>query len=210
MTLEQIEEIKDKVAFLKRNDTDFKVFGSSYHRYDFNELIKDFEVQEFEEIYEIKLPVDYKEYISKLGNGGPGPNYGILPLHPLPDGRMYNTFEFLGFDFSHKRKWEMHSDIKEIFEKCFNHPNKEVIRYFSRLEDIAYISEMAGAIYISDCGCNWRQYLVVTGDERGNIWCDQRVDGDGIFPLIDSNGNHLSFIDWYFRWLDKSIEKVKK
>ena len=41
-----------------------------------------------------------------------------------------------------------------------------------------------GSMRIQNLGCEAYRLLVITGQERGNIWCDERVSsGGGIFPL---------------------------
>jgi hypothetical protein len=65
-------------------------------------------------------------------------------------------------------------------------------------------SIMDGAIPICHLGCAYRQWLVVTGKEAGNVWCDDRVDNRGIHPLLFQENRRVSFAVWYNSWLDQS------
>ncbi len=65
---------------------------------------------------------------------------------------------------------------------------------------------MNGAIPICHMGCNLWQWLVITGDHRGFVWNDCRVDYKGIQPVIDNAGKQMTFSDWYMSWLHQAIE----
>jgi hypothetical protein len=41
---------------------------------------------------------------------------------------------------------------------------------------------------IHQSGCATYDLLVLTGKERGHVWCDSRADGRGIFPERPANG----------------------
>jgi hypothetical protein len=58
-----------------------------------------------------------------------------------------------------------------------------------------------GAIPVCHIGCALRRWLVVTGPERGHIWCDDRADQRGLYPLRLHGADRVTFIDWYLDWL---------
>lgn len=68
------------------------VFGAGRHDYRFEPRISESTLVDFEAVHEIVLPPSYRAYITALGNGGPGPHYGVTPLcldlprvgHPFP------------------------------------------------------------------------------------------------------------------------------
>ena len=60
---------------------------------------------------------------------------------------------------------------------------------------------MNGAIPICDRGCALRQWLVVSGPQRGYVWNDDRADYGGIYPLLNEEGRPMTFTDWYLSWL---------
>jgi hypothetical protein len=65
-----------------------------------------------------------------------------------------------------------------------------------------------GAVPLSDEGCNLRCYLVITGPERGHVWRDLRADNEGIVPAASVGSSHLTFRQWYERWLDVCSAKL--
>ena len=67
---------------------------------------------------------------------------------------------------------------------------------------------MNGAIPICHLGCAYRQWLVINGEQRGYVWCDERVDDKGVYPLRDEGGMQTTFADWYMTWLHKSLKVV--
>jgi hypothetical protein len=63
-----------------------------------------------------------------------------------------------------------------------------------------------GAIPICHLGCATRQWLVVTGPEKGNIWNDFRADHEGLAPLHSAGQIRITFSDWYRTWLDEALK----
>lgn len=43
--------------------------------------------------------------------------------------------------------------------------------------------QVNGAVPICYLGSALRQWIVVTGPEAGNVWCDNRADQNGLRPL---------------------------
>ena len=66
-----------------------QVFGADKHRFELNTPLPEAEVAAFEREYKVELPLDYRRFLTGLGNGGAGPFYGIFPL-----GRMDNNSDF--------------------------------------------------------------------------------------------------------------------
>jgi serine kinase of HPr protein (carbohydrate metabolism regulator) len=57
----ELAEIKDKLTLLKRLDKRFQVVGANEHRY-YNYAPDKSEVEEFEAIYQVKLPKPYRDF----------------------------------------------------------------------------------------------------------------------------------------------------
>jgi len=66
-----------------------------------------------------------------------------------------------------------------------------------------------GAIPLCHEGCALRDWLVVTGPERGLVWHDGCADNEGWRPLLDDQGQRMAFESWYLAWLDKALEASK-
>ena len=49
-----------------------------------------------------------------------------------------------------------------------------------------------GGICISHRGCALRNWLVVSGPARGQVWSDDRVDEGGLSPLLKPDGSPMT------------------
>jgi hypothetical protein len=98
----------------------------------------------------------------------------------------------------------------------FPHGNDEAARVMrlrvSKEEEYAFIGDTAlapGVIALSDDGCGWTTYLVVTGQQRGNVW----VGGElGYCPRYFMRGRtsvQHTFLSWYQLYLNgHTITKI--
>jgi hypothetical protein len=75
-------------------------------------------------------------------------------------------------------------------------------------EPARHADRTAGSVCICDEGCLRAYWLVVTGDERGMIWRDYRVDHIDLAPLFDAHGRRLTFGRWYLSWLGQAEERA--
>jgi len=75
---------------LKRKDPHFKNFGANVHRYNLNSPLSLIEIENFESKYNISLPIDYKYFITEVGNGVAGPYYGLFRFGEQDDGHGYH------------------------------------------------------------------------------------------------------------------------
>ena len=48
----------------------------------------------------------------------------------------------------------------------------------------------------------------ITGAERGNVWVDDRANQNGIYPETAESSGRVSFLDWYWSWLETSLADV--
>lgn len=196
---EHIKTIERKLSELRNLDKKYNIFGSEEHQYKFNDRISEREVLKFENKHGIEIPKAYREFILKFGNGGCGPNYGLL------------TLETGVLNIPH---YPEHSDIIKLsnefrFEKCWNmdYVDGDVQLWEKEYEDSKWCD---GMLRISHEGCGYFANLVITGKERGHIWIDGRASDGGIYPVNHHKGeSKTDFIQWYLNWLDESIEKSK-
>ena len=66
---------------------------------------------------------------------------------------------------------------------------------------------VAGAFPICHHGCAYRDWLVVTGPEAGQVWHDARPDERGLWPYESTDGRRLTFAEWYLDWLGGALQK---
>lgn len=50
------------------------------HQYKFNSCLNESDIASFEQKFGVKLPEEYRDFLLIVGNGGAGPDYGILSL----------------------------------------------------------------------------------------------------------------------------------
>ena len=62
-----------------------KIFGAEGHGFKLNPPLKEFDVAAFEEKHHIRLPDDYRQFITEIGNDGAGPYFGVFPLGYMDD-----------------------------------------------------------------------------------------------------------------------------
>jgi len=184
-------------------------FGSSKHQFRITQPLSEATVREFEKKHAIQLPQDYRCFLLEVGNGGAGPYYGLFRLGETDSGWGHSSWaEGDGFvgdlskPFPHTEAWNDltgkphdENENEEIYEQQVTAFEE---RYFTS-------ANVNGAIPICHIGCALRQWLIVTGPEAGNVWCDDRADWKGLFPLIGKTGGRVTFYRWYRDWLDEAL-----
>ncbi|HUC79845.1 MAG TPA: SMI1/KNR4 family protein [Flavisolibacter sp.] len=208
---EQLETIKSKLKELKRLDSSFVLFGSSTHRYKLNPTLPLQKIKQFEEDHQIKLPDGYVQFITKIGNGGAGPFYGLERFEDV----LFNDLDYKRPDslrnpskpFLHTTPWKL-----EFLSTVTEQENEEEYEMqLQAFEEVYYNEEqMNGVIAICNYGCAVSLNLVVNGEEYGNIWTDGRGGNTGIHPSHElGNTEKITFLNWYERWLDNSLKEIK-
>jgi hypothetical protein len=203
----QLERIKEKLERLKELDGKRAVFGSESHDYHSNHCLQISTIKDFEVKHDVDFPEDYVLFLTKIGNGGAGPFYGIEPLENI----LYVDLDLKGEErldpskpFRHRENWNM------LFSPTHSLDENEDLYYSERdTFDENYMSSqhIEGSIRICNYGCGIFINLVVSGPEKGYVWTDGRADDKGIYPSIElGNTDKIKFLDWYELWLDKSLE----
>jgi hypothetical protein len=191
------------------------VFGATGHGFELKPTISEPEVCVFEQHHRIRLPEDYRQFITQIGNGGAGPYYGVFPLGQMDDGFELSEWPegeglvgVLSRDFPLREEW---NDLSGMPSEDLLHVNQD--EYDRQVEsfDAKYwtSSLTSGAIPICDQGCSLRIWLVVTGDEPGKLWDDRRAEYKGLWPLLLRSGERATFSRWYQEWLDECMRQVR-
>lgn len=213
--------IVESLSRLQKSRARGKVFGASAHGFETNPPLKECDVADFESQHGIALPEDYRGFLVHVGNGGAGPYYGVFRLGEMDDGWGHAPWEesngFVGDlsePFPHRDRW---NDLtgKPEFDASRETDHDYEDEYGERLDEWEqnhywHPRQVNGAIPICHLGCAYRQWLVITGPEAGHIWCDDRVDYRGLYPLELDDKRRASFIDWYLSWLDDAIKLSAK
>jgi hypothetical protein len=215
------ESINFYLKKLDFKDVSRSVFYSEVHDYKLQPPIDKKLVFDFESATNIILPLDYRYFITEIGNGGAGPNYGLYPFQldrfgnePAEWTRNFEV-EVLAKPFPHRDSWNLSSSFWEQqpdFESCKSWFEQEALtrKWEEQIHENYYKDDLTnGTIAISDLGCGMGQLLVVTGERKGTIWADERMDGEGIIALKDKNGEPLTFSNWYLEWLEDNLKEFE-
>jgi hypothetical protein len=190
------------------------VFGSDCHGLLLNEKASEDEIIAFERLHKVRLPSDYRDFLTMIGDGGAGPFYGVFPLGMMDQG--FDLGPWLEGDgivgviaepFPLEEEW---NDLR-------GNPADEPIatsdpEYGAKVEQFEArywnSSIVNGAIPICHVGCAIRIWIVVTGNQRGSLWLDGRAELTGISPLRDRSGAPATFESWYEEWLDNALREA--
>jgi hypothetical protein len=215
-----VNEIICKLEQLKALDPSLRNFGARAHGYALNPPLPDSAMKAVEEKYRCRLPEDYAFFLTRVGNGGAGPFAGVFPLEMQDD----------GFELTPWSGGSMVGDLEKpfAFTAAWNLPDEfwaqqpdpdestteeEEDRLWEawdeKLSDYWAPELMNGAIPICHQGCALRIWLVVCGPAYGTVWDDSRADNEGIAPLLDKDGNFLTFKAWYLDWLDAALSAAR-
>ena len=209
-------DVHCRLQQLAKKDRKRKVFGASAHDYQLNPSLDAEVVASFEADHEITLPEDYRRFITKIGNGGAGPFYGLFPFGHFDEGpwKVGVLVGDVGKPFPHTEPWNLGDEFwakePEYPDGVSEEEEERLNEEWNNLLEAEYWSPkvVKGAIPICHIGCLLRQWLVVHGEQRGYVWTDYRVDCAGLFPLKDTAGKQITFADWYLGWLDNPNVKA--
>ena len=178
-----------KLRELVTYDPNLTVFGARSHKYRVYPCLTLSEIDDFEQQHKVVLPEDYREFLTQIGNGGVGPEYG---LHRLQDSTRKDA-ALLSCPWPHHEDWNL-AHSQSASPQDFNETYEDE-------------RQTAGSLSICEMGCGYEVLLVISGEERGAIWEDLRAGDMGIIPMKNplTDAARLSFSDWYEMWLDKNL-----
>ena len=202
----QREEVLAILNAARRIDENCEMFGASKHRYLLNPPIRKSFVRGVEERYGFKLPEDYFDFITEVGDGGAGPDYGITPFVELVQKGQNTRAEAYAADYRRSLAKEftprsMRTDevdeyaivTKEYYEK-----NPEQYFVYDKFDD-DNLCITNGFFVLGTHGCQWDFGMVVSGERRGQIF---DMDNEGAYGFAA-----YSFAEFYQNWLDRISDK---
>jgi hypothetical protein len=180
----------EQIAVRRQSATNFEHFAGHEHGWELKPPISKSDITGFEEQNSVKLPGDYRDFITQVGNGGVGPWYGIIPF------RRDGFHRLLNQPFPHSDAWNVDG-------LCIS-------EHGDTAEEAVYFDDVhvEGAKRISHLGCGIYAILVFTGAERGNVWIDDRVDARGVFPLRTAKRDRLTFTELFEAWLSHELPEA--
>ena len=149
-------------------------------------------VRKFEEQNGIKLPEDYRRFITTVAKGGTQPFYGMPSIDEL---KKHGLGSNLAQKFPYTLKSPLNVDklTDEEYRALFDGDRSD-----------------NGFIELCDEGCAMYNILIVNSDDEetyGTVWFYDLANDMGILPLIDpKSGKAMRFIDWLEYYVDRSLE----
>lgn len=157
------------------------------------------EIVTFEQKYGITLPQEYRTFLVEIGYGGTG-------LYTLEEG-----FSQIGF-------WDDEERPLNILQRPFRfkHAWHPIDWQTDPSQDLDTIEQLGyeGWLSIHHSGCTVHNILIISGEERGNIWSEDFGGSGGLIPRIEIDGKvtyphvswqeknnhshkHIGFYKWY-------------
>jgi SMI1/KNR4 family protein SUKH-1 len=199
-TSRQLEAIGHKLAHLRARDPRHMVFGAETHHYALSAPLTPQDIEAAEASCRISLPASYRAFLTRMGNGGAGPGYGLYSLQESLKSRspaqLAQPFPFVfeqpgveSFSANEQRVDDglveppdldpLWRDSRNPREFCawVKRMELSVLNSGSRFElnhdtgDTYLCNETRdGAIAIAQYGCGITALLILTGPERGSVW----------------------------------------
>lgn len=199
-----------------------RVFGAIGHKFVLEEPLTPAELADLEGQTGVSLPGEYRDFLLHVGAGGAGPSYGVYPVR-LIQGRW--RWEGDGAELADlsrpaepfPREGADPEAVRLLLSECPEEEDFEEIEDFDdaveaweeRWEPVMWSADRTvGAVVISTLGCAAREWLIISGPERGRIWSDNRVDDEDLKALRDDDGAPMTFARWYLTWLDEAERQL--
>ena len=178
----QLARIRRKLPEAKARDKRLAVFGARKHRYELRPPVDRDDVAAWEVAAGVELPEGYKAFLTRIGNGGAGPFYGLFSLGEWEDAGSPTGKPSFWPGIS-QAEWDA---VAADFDETGT--------------DEAWDRLWQGCIYLGHQGCGQYHLLIIDGEHRGRV---VNIDEEGVMPVF---AFETSFLDWYERWLDEVID----
>lgn len=202
------EEILEILKQAKCIDSKFEIFGSAKHQYRLNPPLRASFVRRVEEKYGFVLPEDYFRFITEVGDGGAGPDYGIEPFaNLLIEGKSPRAEKFReAYTCSLAKlfvpRQMMPDEVEDYAIATIEAYKRNPDRYFIyEKADENDLCNMDGFYILGTHGCQWDFGLALSGEKRGQVF---DTDNEGAYGFVAE-----SFSEFYQNWLD-DISDTKK
>ena len=152
-------------------------------------------VENYEKQNRIKIPKDYRKFVTTVAESGTQPFYGLYSMiRKLP---AYEVRPKINekFPYTVRKPLNIYELSDEEYESIFK---KETINVD------------AGYILLATEGCGMNSILIVNTDDEetyGTVWYYDLANDAGIYPIINpKSGSPMCFLDWLEYFAEKEYE----
>jgi hypothetical protein len=208
------EGVRERVERLRSADGrrwGGSVFGANGHRFELLPPLSPAALAEVEAQFEVALPDDYRSFLAAVSAGGAGPDYGLFPLVRDSSGRWswrgdgaeLTDLTALNVEFQPGDVSEALAQLRRVEPSADDETAYQA--WLDRYEEVLWRQQRTrGAICLCHEGCAYRDWLVVSGPYRGQIWDDERAGDVDLSPNRMADGTIRTFSAWYLTWLAKA------
>ncbi|MGG0821736.1 SMI1/KNR4 family protein [Paenibacillus turicensis] len=165
--------------------------------YTLNELITTEQVEQFELKTKVDLPVDYRDFLIHIGNGGtlhrPFPvalSHASDALRSCLQSEAVNE-TYIGLPFEpYKCKLCFDDSLDEIDDDMEDYEYDKML-----------LEAFHGTITLYNDGCGYYDLLVVAGEQKGKVYAIDTCSGQGIREIADS------FEAYFMKFIKYEIEE---
>lgn len=201
---EKIVEILERAHEIDKN---CEMFGAENHQYRLEPPVPESFVREVEEKCGLSLPQDYRRFITQVGDGGAGPDYGICRFRDFWKrgcAQSHNIFaerERENYRYHLTRPFSVRAMLPEEAacsatgnpEHYALHPERYYIFDLPEEDDDSRWST-DGFLELGTRGCQWDYGIALNGEHRGRVFT---TDNEGGY-LLEAH----CFEEFYRSWLD--------
>lgn len=195
---QRLEMLGNKLAALKARDPQLTIWGSADdlffnypgHHHELNPVLTEEEVAATEKRLDITLPEQYRAFITTVGNGGPGPAWGMYELEmTYPSEETLAEYpDYCSSEFPFNSE-----NVPVILDRIKSNPDFKV-----SLDAGGF----GGFLRLNTYGHDMSAILVVSGEQYGNVWIIE--DEVSIVPMVQTRNGELvigDFFDWMEEWI---------
>ena len=180
--------LRELVKRAGKADQGRKVFGSGAHDYRLKPPATLEEVRQFEHRFHLTLPPEYVFFLTKVGNGGAGPYYGLYSLEELGKYteylNQYTEADRDGLPAFIQREMSAR-DWAAAMEEAEEADDEEYDRLMKRV--------CSGLLVIGTQGCTYDHLLMWKGGEQGKVvYIDWNLE-----PEYGPFFTGMTFLQWY-------------
>ena len=162
-------------------------------------------VAQFEHIHNINLPLEYRSFLTEVGDGGIGPGLLMRRLGaPFDDRVEWVPGEIYGGPLEPNIRLDQpfpHAEHRPPAPEFLDALEAETFPEHLIVSPEDEIPEgYPGVLYLFDQGAAAWDFLVVTGACSGEVWADRIADGAGCYPIVNA-GVRVGFAAYYCSWL---------